>query len=139
MDLGTAHLTVVARAARLTGRADLERASRALRDVFDWPSTVVGDELDAPYAAPTSGGPPFRAYELVPVRAFLFPTADQFEQRSSRSPEPDPSRSGRDPQVQSSECSWGSSQPGSGAEPSARAEGPGVGGRDLPPCAVSTP
>ncbi len=79
MDLGTAHLTVNARAARLTGRADLERASRALRDVFDWPTTVVGDELDAPYAAPTSGGPPFRTYELVPVRAFVFPTADQFE------------------------------------------------------------
>ena len=59
--------------------ADLARASGALFDVSEWPTTVVGDELDAPYAAPTSGGPPFRVYEVMPARAFAFPTNDQFE------------------------------------------------------------
>ena len=79
VDLGNAHLVVEGSAARLTGAPDLDRASRALLEVFDWPTTVVGDELDAPYAAPTSGGPPFRAYEVTPTRAFVFPTDDRFE------------------------------------------------------------
>jgi hypothetical protein len=40
---------------------DLERASAAFLDIYDWPTTAIdGAELDAPYAAPTSGGPPFR-------------------------------------------------------------------------------
>ena len=64
---------------RLTARHDLERAAAAFLDVYDWPTTVVGDELDTPYAAPTSGGPPFPVYGLTPIRAFAFPTDDQFE------------------------------------------------------------
>lgn len=79
IDLGRAHLVVEGTAAQLTGAADLARASSAMLEVFDWPTTVVGDELDAPYAAPTSGGPPFRAYEVTPARALAFPTDDQFE------------------------------------------------------------
>ena len=79
IDLGRAHLVVEGMAIRLTEEADLDRASRAMMDVYDWPTTVVGDELDAPYAAPTSGGPPFRVYEITPQRAFAFPTNDQFE------------------------------------------------------------
>jgi hypothetical protein len=79
LDLGDMHLTVDARPSRLTAQADLERASAAFLDVYDWPTTVAGDELDSPYAAPTSGGPPFRVYEFTPVRAWAFPTADQFE------------------------------------------------------------
>ena len=79
IDLGRAHVVVEGTAARLTGAVDLARASRAMLEVYDWPTTVVGDELDAPYAAPTSGGPPFRAYEVTPVRALAFPTDDQFE------------------------------------------------------------
>ena len=79
IDLGRAHLVVEGMAIRLTEEADLDRASRAMMDVYDWPTTVVGGELDAPYAAPTSGGPPFRVYEITPQRAFAFPTNDQFE------------------------------------------------------------
>ena len=79
IDLGRAHVVVEGTAARLTGTANLARASSALFDVYEWPTTVVGDELDAPYAAPTSGGPPFRVYEVTPARAFAFPTNDQFE------------------------------------------------------------
>lgn len=79
VDLGEAHLVVEGSATRLTSRSDLRRASAAMREVYDWPTEVVGRELDAPYAAPTSGGPPFEAWELVPVRALAFPTADQWE------------------------------------------------------------
>ena len=79
LDLGVMHLTVDAHPVRLTAQHDLERAAAAFLDVYDWPTTVAGDELDAPYAAPSSGGPPFRVYELTPARAFAFPTADQFE------------------------------------------------------------
>jgi hypothetical protein len=79
LDLGATHLTVDAHPVRLTEQHDLERASGAFRDVYNWPTTVAGNELDAPYAAPTSGGPPFRVYELTPVRAFAFSASDQFE------------------------------------------------------------
>jgi hypothetical protein len=82
-------------AARLTGEHDLTRASHALRDVYGWPTTVVGDELEAPFAAPSSGGPPFRAYELTPAKAFAFPTDDQFEPtRFTWPPAPDPESDG---------------------------------------------
>ena len=79
LDLGKAHLVVEVEPHRLTSIGDLERAVRAFEDVYDWPTTVQGDLLDAPYAAPTSGGPPFRVYELTPVRAHAFPTDDSFE------------------------------------------------------------
>ncbi|MGL5852734.1 MAG: hypothetical protein ACRCZD_18305 [Phycicoccus sp.] len=73
------HLVIEVTPVRLTSQADLERASVAFRDVYDWPTTVAGDLLHAPYAAPTSGGPPFRVYELTPTRAHAFPTEDGFE------------------------------------------------------------
>lgn len=79
IDLGRAHLVVEGTAAKVTGPDDLARASRTLHDVYGWPTTVVGDQLDAPYAAPSSGGPPFDAYEVTPGRAFAFPTDDQFD------------------------------------------------------------
>jgi hypothetical protein len=79
IDLGRAHLIVEGTAVRLAGTADLTRASTAMLDVHGWPTTVVGDELDAPYAAPTSVGPPFRAYEIMPARAFAFPADGQFD------------------------------------------------------------
>lgn len=79
IDLGTAHLVAEGTAARLTTPDGLDRASTAMHEVFDWPTTPVGGLLDAPYAAPTSGGPPFEAWEVVPERAHAFPTEDQFE------------------------------------------------------------
>ncbi|MCH1866115.1 pyridoxamine 5'-phosphate oxidase family protein [Nocardioides sp. CFH 31398] len=79
VDLGTVHLVVEARAVRLHARADLERASAAMLEAYDWPTEPTGDLLDAPYAAPTSGGPPFEAWELHPRRAHAFPTADQVQ------------------------------------------------------------
>ena len=79
IDLSQAHLVVEGMAIRLTAEVDLDHTSRTMMDVYDWPTTVVDGELDAPYAAPTSGGPPFRVYEITPQRAFTFPTNDQFE------------------------------------------------------------
>jgi hypothetical protein len=79
IDLRQAHLVIEGTAVRLTDSVDLARASRALHDVYGWPTTVAGDQLDAPYAAPSSGGPPFNAYEVTPTRAFAFPTDEQFD------------------------------------------------------------
>ena len=79
IDLGVAHLVVEGRAARLTGEAALTRASTAMREVYGWTTTVVGDRLDAEVAAPSSGGPPFDAYEVTPAKAFAFPTDDRFD------------------------------------------------------------
>lgn len=73
------HLVIEATPVRLTRAADLGRASAAFRDVYGWPTTVTGDLLDAPYSAPTSGGPPFAVYELTPTRAHAFPTEDGFQ------------------------------------------------------------
>lgn len=79
IDVGSLHVVVEGTAVRLTSTADLERASAALRQVYEWPTEVVGDELDASYAAPTSGGPPFQAWELVPAKVIALPTDDDFE------------------------------------------------------------
>lgn len=73
------HLVVEVHPHRLTSRDDLTRAVTAFEQVYQWPTQIVGDELDAPYAAPTSGGPPFRVFELIPMRAHAFPTKDGFE------------------------------------------------------------
>lgn len=73
------HLVVEVAPTRLTQHGDLERAVTAFREVYDWPTEINGTVLDAPYAAPTSGGPPFRVFELTPVRAHAFPTEDTFE------------------------------------------------------------
>lgn len=79
VDLESIHLVTEGTAHRLTEPDDLQRASTAMLEVFEWPTEVIGDLLDAPYAAPTSGGPPFEAWELVPRRVLAFPTQDQVE------------------------------------------------------------
>jgi len=43
----------------------------------EWPTTPAGDELDAEYGAPTSGGPPYRVYEIRPIRAFGLPSGGE--------------------------------------------------------------
>lgn len=73
-NIGDAHVVVEASARRVHDPASMHRASVAFAEIYDWPTTVVGDEIDAPYAASTSGGPPFQIWELVPVKAFGFPT-----------------------------------------------------------------
>lgn len=79
IDLSAIHLVVEETTRRLRSPSDLAEVTRAMREVYHWPTEVTGEHLDAPYAAPTSGGPPFEAWELAPVRAFAFPTQDQVE------------------------------------------------------------
>jgi hypothetical protein len=49
-------------------------ASGAFKASYDWPTVVAGDQLDAEYGAPTSGGPPYNVYEITPAKAFALPT-----------------------------------------------------------------
>lgn len=72
-----AHLIVEGKAHRVIDRSTLARASEAMMRIYEWPTTVAGDEIDAEYGAPTSGGPPYRIYEIVPTRAFGMPTDGQ--------------------------------------------------------------
>jgi Pyridoxamine 5'-phosphate oxidase len=69
---GDAHVVIEAIGRRVRDRDEMERASAAFQS-RGWPTTVVDDELHAPFAAPTSGGSPFQVWELEPVKAFGFP------------------------------------------------------------------
>jgi hypothetical protein len=73
-DAGDAHLIIEGNARRVTDETTLRRASDAMMRIYEWPTTPAGDELDAEYGAPTSGGPPYRIYEITPSRAFGLPT-----------------------------------------------------------------
>jgi Pyridoxamine 5'-phosphate oxidase len=77
-DAGDLHLVVEGQARRVRDGAGLQRATEAFASVYDWPTTVEGDMIDAPYGAPTSGGAPFNVYEIRPLKAFGFPTKDEF-------------------------------------------------------------
>ncbi|MCY1142064.1 pyridoxamine 5'-phosphate oxidase family protein [Actinoplanes sp. Pm04-4] len=79
IDLKEMHLVVEGRANRLTAEPDLRRSVAAFDEVFSWPTEVDGDLLTSSYAAPSSGGPSFEVYEIRPVKAYAFPTSDQFE------------------------------------------------------------
>lgn len=86
-DIGSLHVVVEGHARRVTDPERLQLASRAMQEVFAWPTEVVGEELDADYGAPTSGGPPYEVYEMHPQKAFGFPTQDDFEPTRWRFPE----------------------------------------------------
>lgn len=73
-DAGDAHLIIEGHAQRVTDADGLARASQAMQRLYGWPTTVAGDELDAKYGAPTSGGPPYRVYEITPKKGFALPT-----------------------------------------------------------------
>jgi Pyridoxamine 5'-phosphate oxidase len=73
-DAGDLHLIVEGVARRVRDDATLHRASDAFSAIYDWPTVVTGDKLDAEYGAPTSGGPPYDVYEIAPTRAFGLPT-----------------------------------------------------------------
>lgn len=77
-DVDGVHLIVEGEASRVLDRDTLERASAAFEQVYDWATTIAGDELDAEYGAPTSGGPPYRVYQIVPSKAFALPSAADF-------------------------------------------------------------
>jgi hypothetical protein len=71
-DTGDAHIVIEAIGRWVRERDEMGRASDAFQ-ARGWPTAVVDDELQAPFAAPTSGGSPFQVWELAPVKAFGFP------------------------------------------------------------------
>ena len=73
-DSGDLHLVVEGLAERITEDDNLRRASEAFKATYDWPTVVSGGQLDADYGAPTSGGPPYGVYEIVPTKVFALPT-----------------------------------------------------------------
>jgi hypothetical protein len=73
-DTGDLHVVVEGTAHRVADPETLGRASTAFREVYGWPTVVAGDTLDADYGAPTSGGPPYDVYEIVPATVYAFPT-----------------------------------------------------------------
>jgi hypothetical protein len=73
-DAGDLHLIVEGEAQRVRNEATLRRASDAFNSIYDWPTMVTEDKLDAEFGAPTSGGPPHDVYEITPTKAFGFPT-----------------------------------------------------------------
>jgi hypothetical protein len=56
----------------------MRRAADAFKAKYDWPLTPGDGVFDAPYGAPTSGGPPYELWELTPEVAFGFPTAGTY-------------------------------------------------------------
>jgi hypothetical protein len=72
-DAGDLHLVIEGQARRVRDEATLHRASAAFKAIYDWPTDVTGDGLDAEYGAPTSGGPPYSVFEISPTTAFAFP------------------------------------------------------------------
>lgn len=77
-DVDGVHLVVEGVATRVVDRETLERASGAFEAIYGWPTTVSGDQLDAEYGAPTSGGPPYGIYQIAPTRAFALPSTGSF-------------------------------------------------------------
>jgi hypothetical protein len=74
------HLVIEGEARDVREAATLQKASDAFHAIYDWPTEVDGDQLEAPYGAPTSGGPPYGVFEITPVRAFGFPAdGESFE------------------------------------------------------------
>lgn len=73
-DTGDLHLIVEGVARRVDDEATLRRASDVFKAIYDWPTVVDAGKLDAEYGAPTSGGPPYDVFEIVPTKAFGFPT-----------------------------------------------------------------
>jgi len=71
------HLVVEGDARRVEDEATLQRVVEAYDDTYGWPTTIVGDQLDAPFAAPTSGGPPFDVWEITPTMAYGFPATGE--------------------------------------------------------------
>ena len=79
VDLGPLHLMVEGRVARVTGDDRMRLASAPRAAGVGWAPPLTGDQRGAGRGAPTGGGPPYQVYELVPVRAYAFPTQDQVE------------------------------------------------------------
>jgi hypothetical protein len=68
-------LVIEGRARRVTDRASLERLASAYR-AQGWPAEVDGDELTAPFSAPSAGPAPWHLYAIDPEVTFGVATAE---------------------------------------------------------------
>ncbi len=73
-DTGDLHIIVEGIARHVRDDATLQQAVEAFQAVYDWPTRIEGNHLDADYGAPTSGGPPYEVYQVTPIKAFGLPT-----------------------------------------------------------------
>lgn len=73
-DTGDLHIIVEGVARHVRDDATLQQAVEAFQAVYDWPTRIEGNHLDADYGAPTSGGPPYEVYQVTPIKAFGLPT-----------------------------------------------------------------
>lgn len=62
----------------------LERIAAAYHEKYGWPVRIVGSAFDAPYGAPTAGGPPYHPYRLQPDVAFAFGITEEHAPRTTR-------------------------------------------------------
>jgi hypothetical protein len=58
------------KATRVTDAALLEQIAENYRDKHGWPATVAGDQLAAPYSAPSAGPSPWNVYRFDYDTAF---------------------------------------------------------------------
>lgn len=72
-DAGDLHLVIEGDARHVVDEASLSDACETFRTVYGWPVTISGQQLDAPYGAPTSGGSPYEAWQITPTKAFGLP------------------------------------------------------------------
>jgi hypothetical protein len=70
-------LVLEGEARRVTDSATLERVAAVYRS-GDWPATVEGDALTAPYSAPSAGPAPWHVYRLALHTAFGVATAEPY-------------------------------------------------------------
>jgi hypothetical protein len=62
----------------------LEQIASVYGSKYSWPLTITPENMfDAPYGAPTAGPPPYRAYTIIPTRAYAFGTSDDLGVRST--------------------------------------------------------
>lgn len=70
------HIVIEADARKASDAASLHAAATAFDTTYGWPTTPSAGKLDAPYGAPTSGGPPYDIWAFTPRRAFAFPVEE---------------------------------------------------------------
>jgi hypothetical protein len=70
-------LVIEGRAVRVTDPGSLERLAAVYR-AQGWPAEVDGDNLTAPFSAPSAGPAPWHLYVIVPEVAFGVATAEPF-------------------------------------------------------------
>jgi hypothetical protein len=70
-------LSIEGRATRVTDVDKVARiAGHFAGDGDGWPAEARGDEIWAPYSAPSAGPPPWYVYELTPATVFAFGAAE---------------------------------------------------------------